>query len=143
MDEHRKHFEKDAALERRFQPVYVDEPTADETLAILHGLGPKYEAYHMCVYPDAVLEAAVALSDRYLPDRRQPDKAIDLLDEAGSRARIAAATSRRSLPPSATAPAQVTALGQVREAMAEAVAGAHFEEAELLLSREREAIAGL
>ncbi|MDO5436374.1 MAG: ATP-dependent Clp protease ATP-binding subunit [Clostridia bacterium] len=88
LDEYRKHFEKDAALERRFQPVTVGEPTTEETVEILHGLRDRYEAHHKIRITDGALEAAVKLSERYIPDRFLPDKAIDLMDEAASRVRI-------------------------------------------------------
>ena len=88
LDEYRKHIEKDAALERRFQPVTVGEPTADEALQILHGLRDKYEAHHKVKITDEALEAAVKLSVRYISDRYLPDKAIDLVDEAASRVRL-------------------------------------------------------
>ena len=93
LDEYRKHIEKDAALERRFQPVMVGEPTAEETLSILYGLRDRYEAHHKVRITDEALAAAVKLSDRYIPDRYLPDKAIDLMDEAASRVRIAACTA--------------------------------------------------
>lgn len=93
LSEYRKHIEKDAALERRFQPVTVGEPTAEETLAILHGLRDSYEAHHKVRITDSALEAAVRLSDRYIADRFLPDKAIDLMDEAASRVRIQAYTA--------------------------------------------------
>lgn len=86
--EFRRHIEKDAALERRFQSVTVSEPTAEETLAILRGLRPKYENHHRIVITDAALEAAVRLSVRYIPERFLPDKAIDLVDEAASKKHI-------------------------------------------------------
>ena len=88
-DEYRKYIEKDAALERRFQPVTVDEPSAEDTLSILRGLRPHYERHHRLTITDQALEAAVTLSQRYLPDRRLPDKAVDLMDEAASRTRLA------------------------------------------------------
>ncbi|MBR3765002.1 MAG: ATP-dependent Clp protease ATP-binding subunit, partial [Clostridia bacterium] len=93
MDEYRKHIEKDAALERRFQPVQVGEPTAEETLAILHGVRERYEQHHSVHITDEALDAAVMLADRYIADRFLPDKAIDLMDEACSRVRIAAYTA--------------------------------------------------
>ena len=93
LDEYRKHIEKDAALERRFQPVVVGEPTAEETLSILYGLRDRYEAHHKVRITDEALAAAVKLSDRDIPDRYLPDKAIDLMDEAASRVRIAACTA--------------------------------------------------
>ena len=94
LDEYRKHIEKDAALERRFQPVLVSEPTADETVAILFGLRDRYEAHHRVRISDDALIAAAELSDRYITDRFLPDKAIDLLDEAAAEVRL-----RSTVPP--------------------------------------------
>jgi len=88
IDEYRKYVEKDAALERRFQPVLVDEPTVEETIAILRGLRDRYEAHHRVRITDAAIEAAAVLSSRYISDRYLPDKAIDLLDEAASKVRL-------------------------------------------------------
>jgi ATP-dependent Clp protease ATP-binding subunit ClpB len=88
LDEYRKHIEKDAALERRFQPVFVGEPTVADTIAILRGLKERYEAHHGVRIRDAALVAAAVLSDRYISDRQLPDKAIDLVDEAASRLRM-------------------------------------------------------
>jgi len=88
LDEYRKHIEKDAALERRFQQVYVGEPSVEDTIAILRGLKEKYEGHHKVAIADAALVAAAALSDRYIPGRQLPDKAIDLVDEAASRLRM-------------------------------------------------------
>ncbi|HEU4725919.1 MAG TPA: ATP-dependent chaperone ClpB [Candidatus Eisenbacteria bacterium] len=88
LDEYRKRIEKDAALERRFQPVFVGEPTVDQTIAILRGLRERYETFHKVKIQDSALVAAAVLSHRYLPDRQLPDKAIDLVDEAASRLRI-------------------------------------------------------
>src|SRR4249919_3352117 len=88
LDEYRKHIEKDAALERRFQPVLVGEPSVADTIAILRGLKERYEAHHGVRIRDAALVAAAVLSDRYISDRQLPDKAIDLVDEAGSRLRM-------------------------------------------------------
>ncbi len=88
LDEYRKHIEKDAALERRFQPVMVDEPTPEDTLQILMGLRPKYEEHHQVKIADDAIEAAVDLSTRYIADRFLPDKAIDLIDEAASKMRL-------------------------------------------------------
>lgn len=88
LKEYRKYIEKDSALERRFQPVLVDEPTIDETIEILKGIKDYYESYHRVRISDEVLRAAVVLSERYITDRFLPDKAIDVLDEAGSRANI-------------------------------------------------------
>jgi ATP-dependent Clp protease ATP-binding subunit ClpC len=88
MDEYRKHIEKDPALERRFQPIVVGEPTREESIEILKGLRDRYEAHHKVKITDEALEAAVKLGDRYISDRFLPDKAIDLIDEAASRVRI-------------------------------------------------------
>ncbi len=88
LDEYRKHVEKDKALERRFQPIYVGEPTVEDTIAILRGLKPRYDAHHGVRIQDAALVAAAVLSHRYISDRHLPDKAIDLIDEAASRLRI-------------------------------------------------------
>ncbi|MDP9404262.1 MAG: ATP-dependent Clp protease ATP-binding subunit [Actinomycetota bacterium] len=88
LDEYRKHLEKDAALERRFQPIKVDEPTLAHTIEILKGLRDRYEAHHSVTITDQALVAAANLADRYISDRFLPDKAIDLIDEAGSRLRI-------------------------------------------------------
>ncbi len=88
IDEYRKHVERDPALERRFQPIQVGEPTKEESIAILKGLRDRYEAHHKVKITDEALEAAVNLSDRYIADRFLPDKAIDLIDEAASRVRI-------------------------------------------------------
>ncbi len=88
LEEYRKYIEKDAALERRFTPVQVDEPTVEDTVAILRGLRDKYEAHHKVVITDEAIVAAATLSDRYITDRFLPDKAIDLIDEAASRARL-------------------------------------------------------
>jgi len=92
LNEYRKYIEKDSALERRFQSVKVEAPSVQDTILILKGLRPKYEAHHKAVINDAALEAAAKLSDRYLTGRFLPDKAIDVMDEAGSRARIGAMT---------------------------------------------------
>ncbi|WP_279426342.1 ATP-dependent Clp protease ATP-binding subunit [Anaeromyxobacter terrae] len=92
LDEYRKHIEKDAALERRFQPVLVSEPTPAQTLEILRGLRDPYEAHHRVKITDAALDAAVDLSDRYVTDRFLPDKAIDLMDEAAAMVRLSAAS---------------------------------------------------
>ena len=88
LDEYRKHIEKDAALERRFQPVFVGEPSVEDTIAILRGLKERYEVHHGVRIQDSAIVAAALLSDRYIADRFLPDKAIDLIDEAASRLRI-------------------------------------------------------
>jgi ATP-dependent Clp protease ATP-binding subunit ClpC len=95
LDEYRKHIEKDKALERRFQPVFVNEPTVEQTVQILKGLRPRYEAHHKVKVTDAALEAAAKLGQRYITERHLPDKAIDLIDEAASKIRIDA----QSAPP--------------------------------------------
>ena len=97
LDEYRKHIERDAALERRFQPVMVGEPSVDETVEILFGLRERYEQHHKLKILDEALDAAAKLSDRYISDRYLPDKAIDLIDEAGSRVRLI----NSQLPPAA------------------------------------------
>ena len=97
LDEYRKHVEKDAALERRFQPVMVDEPTVEETIEILRGIKERYEAHHKLEITDEALRAAAELSYRYIPDRFLPDKAIDLVDEASSRVRLQKSTAPPSL----------------------------------------------
>ena len=88
LDEYRKYIEKDAALERRFQPIQVDEPSDEESIQILKGLRDRYEAHHRVIITDEAIEAAVQLSSRYISDRFLPDKAIDLIDEAGSKVRL-------------------------------------------------------
>ena len=96
LDEYRKYIEKDAALERRFQPIQVDEPTVEETIQIIKGLRDRYEAHHRVKITDEAVDAAAKLSDRYISDRFLPDKAIDLIDEAGSKVRLRSFT----IPPS-------------------------------------------
>lgn len=95
MDEFRLHFEKDKALARRFQPVFINEPSEADAVQILLGLRDKYESHHKCVYTLEAINAAVNLSARYIPDRHLPDKAIDLLDEAGSRAQMEASKRKK------------------------------------------------
>jgi ATP-dependent Clp protease ATP-binding subunit ClpC len=97
LDEYRKHIEKDAALERRFQPIQVDEPTVEESIQILTGLRDRYEAHHRVTITDEAIDAAVNLSNRYITDRFLPDKAIDLIDEAGSRVRLRSYTAPPNL----------------------------------------------
>ena len=97
LDEYRKYIEKDAALERRFQPITVDEPTAEESVQILKGLRDRYEAHHRVSITDEAIDAAVKLSDRYISDRFLPDKAIDLIDEAGSKVRLRSYTTPPNL----------------------------------------------
>jgi ATP-dependent Clp protease ATP-binding subunit ClpA len=126
-DEYRKHIEKDAALERRFQPITVDAPSVDETVAILTGLRPVYESHHQVVITDDALTAAAELADRYISDRQLPDKAIDLIDEAGSRLRTHNAVG------SDPAVTQLEAdMAGVREAKEAAIAAQQFETAAAL-----------
>ncbi len=89
LDEYRQHIEKDSALERRFAPIYVEEPSIEETIEMLHGIKARYEAHHGVTYSGEALEAAARMSHRYVPDRHLPDKAIDLIDEAASKLRVA------------------------------------------------------
>ena len=131
LDEYRKYSEKDPALERRFQPVRVEEPTKDEALAIVEGLRDKYEAHHRVHITDDALKAAVTLSDRYIPDRCLPDKAIDLMDEAASRVRIQSFTPA---PDMKALEGEIDALMQQKEA---AVRGQEFERAAALRDEER------
>ncbi|WP_085520837.1 ATP-dependent protease ATP-binding subunit ClpC [Tuberibacillus sp. Marseille-P3662] len=97
LDEYRKYIEKDAALERRFQPIHVDEPTSEESVLVLKGLRDHYEAHHRVKIIDSAIEAAVSLSDRYISDRFLPDKAIDLIDEAASKVRLRSYTAPPNL----------------------------------------------
>jgi len=131
-DEYRKHLEKDAALERRFQPIDVSEPTVPHTIDILKGLRDRYEAHHRVTYTDDAIVAAANLADRYISDRQLPDKAIDLIDEAGSRMRI-----RRM-----TAPPDVRELdekiAEVRLKKESAIDGQDFELAASLRDEERQ-----
>ena len=123
IDEYRKHFERDAALERRFQPVKVGEPTGEESVEILKGLRDRYEAHHKVTITDEAIEAAVTLSVRYITDRFLPDKAIDLIDEAASRVRINAFIA----PPDMKA--LEDKLAQIRTEKEEAVSTQNFEKA--------------
>ena len=131
LDEYRKNIEKDAALERRFQPVKVGEPTAEEALAILKGLRDRYEAHHKVKITDEALEAAVSLSDRYISDRFLPDKAIDLMDEAASRVRLHSFTA----PPDVKE--QEDRLKALQNEKKEAIAHQDFEQAANLRDEER------
>src|SRR5690554_2703433 len=132
LNEYRKYIEKDGALERRFQAVIVDPPTVDETIQILKGLRKHYEDHHKVVIPDETLEAAARLSERYITDRFLPDKAIDVIDEAGARARLAT-----QVPPPEVADLkeQLEALGAKKD---EAIRDQDFERAAELRDRERE-----
>ncbi len=115
LDEYRKHIEKDAALERRFAPVYVEEPSIEDTIAILKGLRERYEEHHSVSYDEDALEAAARLSARYITDRFLPDKAIDLVDEAGSKKHLQAVLSP---PDIAQLESQINRLEEQREAAA-------------------------
>ncbi|WP_314615933.1 ATP-dependent Clp protease ATP-binding subunit [Streptomyces stackebrandtii] len=123
IDEYRKHIEKDAALERRFQPVLIPEPTVEETVQILQGLRDAYEAHHQVRFDDGALTAAAELSDRYISDRFLPDKAIDLMDQAGARVRL------RSAGRSTEVVSREDRLAKLRREKDEAVAGEEFEKA--------------
>ncbi len=132
LDEYRKHLEKDAALERRFQPIQVAEPTVEHTIAILKGLRDRYESHHRVSISDAALVSAATLADRYVSDRFLPDKAIDLIDEAGSRLRI-----RRM-----TAPPELREfdekIANVRREKESAIDGQDFEKAASLRDNEKQ-----
>jgi len=132
LNEYRKYIEKDGALERRFQTVIVDPPTVDETVEILKGLRKKYEDHHRVTIPDPTLLAAAKLSERYITDRFLPDKAIDVIDEAGARARLAA-----QVPPADVADLR-SQLEQVNVDKEGAVRDQNFEKAASLRDRERE-----
>ncbi len=132
LSEYHKHIEKDGALERRFQPVQVGEPTREESIAILAGLRDRYEAHHRVRITDEAIRAAVYLSDRYISDRCLPDKAIDLIDEAASRVRIHAFTAP---PDMKEQQAKLTALNKETE---EAVANEDFETAANLRDKKKE-----
>ncbi|MCG6135890.1 MAG: ATP-dependent Clp protease ATP-binding subunit [Nostoc sp. LLA-1] len=132
LDEYRKHIERDAALERRFQPVMVGEPSVDETIEILHGLRERYEQHHKLKISDEALVAAAKLSDRYISDRYLPDKAIDLIDEAGSRVRLI----NSQLPPAAKELDKE--LRQILKEKDDAVRGQDFDKAGELRDREME-----
>src|SRR2546425_44068 len=132
LNEYRKYIEKDGALERRFQTVIVDPPTVDETIEILKGLRKRYEEHHRIVIPDDTLEEAARLSERYITDRFLPDKAIDVIDEAGARARLAA-----QVPPPEVAALKVK-LEKVNQEKEAAVRDQNFERAAALRDQERE-----
>jgi ATP-dependent Clp protease ATP-binding subunit ClpC len=131
LDEYRKHVEKDAALERRFQPVKVDEPTLAHTIEILKGIRDQYESHHRVTITDQALVAAANLADRYISDRHLPDKAIDLIDEAGSRLRI----KRMQTPPDLREIERK--LDDVQESKKRAVEEQQFEEAGRLRDQEK------
>ena len=136
LDEYRKHLEKDSALERRFQPVKVDEPTIAHTIEILKGLRDRYEAHHRVTITDQALVASANLADRYISDRHLPDKAIDLIDEAGSRLRI-----KRMDTPTDYKDFE-SQLSQVVSEKKSAVEQQDFEEAGRLRDKEKELLAG-
>ncbi len=131
LDEYRKYLERDAALERRFQQIRVDEPSTDDTVQILRGLRDRYEAHHRCKITDEALEAAATLASRYIQDRHLPDKAIDLIDEAASRMRIK----------TMTAPPRYRELEdeieKVRKDKEDAIENQEFEKAASLRDKER------
>ncbi|MGO3797276.1 MAG: ATP-dependent Clp protease ATP-binding subunit [Pauljensenia sp.] len=131
MDEYRKYIEKDAALERRFQPVKVSEPSVEETVAILKGLRDRYEAHHRVIITDEAIKAAAELADRYVSDRFLPDKAIDLMDEAGARLRI----SRMTAPPELRELDEK--ISEVRRAKESAIDDQDFERAASLRDEEQ------
>lgn len=133
LNEYRKYIEKDSALERRFQSVKVEAPSVPDTILILKGLRPKYEAHHKAVITDAALEAAAKLSDRYLTGRFLPDKAIDIMDEAGSRARIGAMTR-----PPATKELEAE-IDRIRGEKETAIKAQDFEKAAALRDSEKKA----
>jgi len=133
LNEYRKYVEKDAALERRFQPVTVGEPTIEETIEILKGIRDKYEAHHGVKITDEALEAAAKLSSRYITDRFLPDKAIDLMDEAASRSRLATLTAPSDLKE------LEDSLESIKKEKDEAIANQEFEKAATLRDKEHEA----
>lgn len=132
LDEYRKHIEKDPALERRFQPIVVGEPTKEEAIEILKGLRDKYEAHHRVKISDEAIVAAVKLSDRYITDRFLPDKAIDLIDEAASKLRLTTYTA----PPDLKNLEQE--LEDIKKEKDSAIRGQEFEKAAQLRDKERE-----
>ncbi len=130
LDDYRKYIERDAALERRFQPVHVDQPTVEETILILKGLKPRYEAHHGVVYTDDALQSAAELSARYVTDRFLPDKAIDLIDEAGSRVRLYKSTTSPGIQES------LRRLEELRKQKEDAVSSQQYELAAMLRDQE-------
>jgi ATP-dependent Clp protease ATP-binding subunit ClpC len=132
LDDYRKHIEKDAALERRLQPIVVEEPTTEETIAILRGIKSRYEDHHSLIISDEALDTAAELASRYVPDRFLPDKAIDLVDEAASRVRI----KRSYAPPSLQEASK--GLDSLRREKEEAIAAQQYEFAAQLRDREVE-----
>ena len=131
LDEYRKYIEKDAALERRFQPIQVDEPSVDEAIQIIYGLRDRYEAHHRVKITDEAVEAAVKMSDRYISDRFLPDKAIDLIDEAGSKVRLRSYTTPPNLKE------QETKLEAIRSEKNASVQSQEFEKAASFRDKEQ------
>ena len=131
LDEYRKNIEKDAALERRFQPVQIDEPSPEDAVAILKGLRDRYEAHHRIKIPDEAIDAAVKLSVRYVTGRFLPDKAIDVIDEACSRVRLSTLTAPPDLKQLED---EIAAIAAKKE---EAVKGQDYENAAKLRDEEK------
>lgn len=131
LDEYRKYVERDAALERRFQPIIVNEPSVEETIEILKGLRDKYEAHHRVKFDDSALVASAKLAHRYVSDRFLPDSAIDLIDEAGSKARLKTTT----LPPDLKG--KEKEIEQITKEKGEAIAAQAFEQAASLRDKEK------
>jgi len=129
-DEYRKHVEKDAALERRFQPVLVEEPSIEETIEILHGIKSRYEEHHSLLISDEAINSSAALAARYIPDRFLPDKAIDLIDEAASRVRIQHGTAPIGLKEA------IQAVERLRRDKETAIASQEYDHAAELRDRE-------
>lgn len=130
MDEYRKHIESDAALERRFQPIMVEEPNIEETIEILHGIRMAYEEHHRLTISDDALDAAVHLSSRYVTDRFLPDKAIDLIDESSSRVRM------YKSPAAKTAKELIGQLKEIRQNHSLALEDGRYEDAQEILERQ-------
>ena len=130
-DEYRKHIEKDSALERRFQPVFIGEPSVEDTIEILHGLQPSYEQHHHVIYTEDAINSAVTLSHRYVQDRFLPDKAIDVIDEAGARTRV-----HKMVPPAEISQIDED-LALVHEQKAAAASAQEYEEAARLRDQEK------
>ncbi len=137
LDDYRKHVERDAALERRFQPVLVEEPSIEETLAILRGIKERYETHHSLTISDEALSAAATLASRYIPDRFLPDKAIDLIDEASSRVRI----KHRTMPLTLKEAKQMVDI--IRKEKDAALAAQEYDRAAELRERELQKEAGI
>ena len=131
LDEFRKHIEKDAALERRFQKILVSPPSNEETVHIIQGLKSKYEAHHKCAYTDEAIQEAVTLSDRYIAGRFHPDKAIDIIDEAGARARISVMHQPQELA------RYTTEIEEIRQSKESAIGHQEYEKAAKLRDKEK------